>query len=99
MCLAALAAGATVGALLPSTRAEDGLIGETSDRLTGRAKKAGQELWSQGRTIAGRAIQEAVDTTAREIEREGLNPERLGRKVKRVASHVRDAVANAVQDD
>jgi hypothetical protein len=39
-----------------------------------------------------------VDATAREIEREGLSPDRLGKKVKRVASHVRDAVAEAVQE-
>jgi hypothetical protein len=99
MCAVALAAGAAVGMLLPSTSAEDGLMGETSDRLTGRAKRAGRELWGQGKDIATRAIQEAVDTTAKEIEREGLSPDRLGRKVKRVASHVRDAVANAVQDE
>jgi len=99
MCLAALAAGAALGMMLPWTSAEDSLMGETSDKLTGRAKEAGQELWGQGKAIASRVIQEAVDTTAREIEKEGLNPDRIGRKVKRVASQVRDAVANAVQDE
>jgi hypothetical protein len=99
LCAAALAAGVAVGLMLPPTDAEDNLMGETSDRLTGRANKAARDLWGQGRDVAGRAIREAVDTTTREIEKEGLSPDRLGKKVRRVASQVREAVANAVQED
>jgi len=98
MAAAALAAGAAVGWILPSTRQENRLVGKTSDKLTGRIKETTAQLWDQGRTVAGRVINEAVDATAREIEREGLSPDRLGKKVKRVASHVRDAVAEAVQE-
>lgn len=98
MCGIALVAGAAAGLLLPSTRQEDQWMGEASDKLTGRVKSAGQRFFRQTRSVAGRAIQEAVDTTSKELEREGLSPGRLGRKVKRIVGHVRNAVSDAVND-
>ena len=99
MCGAALVAGAAAGFLLPSTRQEDRLIGKTSDKVAGRFKKAGQDFFRQGRSVASRALHEAVNVTASEAEREGLTPDRLGRKFKRVFSNVRDAVADSIQED
>ena len=74
-------------------------MGETSDKLAGRFKKGATEAFRQGRSIAGKALNEAVSSTAKEAEREGLTPDRLGKKFKRVFSNVRDAVAEAVQED
>lgn len=99
MCGVALAAGAAAGFLLPSTRQEDRLIGKTSDKVAGRFKKAGTDFFRQGRSIAGKALNEAVNTAASEAEREGLTPNRLGKKFKRVFSNVRDAVAESIHDD
>jgi hypothetical protein len=99
MCAVALAAGTAAGFLLPSTRQEDRLMGETSDKVAGRFKKGGKEAFRQGRTLAGKVLHEAVNASARETEREGLTPDRLGKKFKRVFTNVRDAVAEAVQED
>lgn len=99
MAAAALAAGATLALLLPRTRSEDHVMGKWSDRIAGRVKTAGQELFGQGKEVVTRAISEGATATAREAEREGLTPGRLGHKIKRVASSVRDAVANAVQEE
>jgi hypothetical protein len=99
MCGAALVAGAAAGFLLPPTRQEDRLVGKTSDKVAGRFKKAGQDFFRQGRSVASRALHEAVNTAASEAEREGLTPDRLGKKFKRVFSNVRDAVAESIQED
>ena len=99
MCGLAIAVGAAAGLLLPSTRQEDQWMGESSDKVTGRLKKTGKQFFRQGRQIAGKVVSEAVNTTAKEVEREGLTPDRLGKKVKRVVSSVREAVSNAVQED
>jgi hypothetical protein len=99
MCGAALVAGAAAGFLLPPTRQEDRLVGKTSDKVAGRFKKAGQDFFRQGRSVASRALHEAVNTAASEAEREGLTPDRLGKKFKRVFSNVRDAVADSIQED
>jgi hypothetical protein len=99
VCGVALAVGTAAGFLLPPTRQEDQLMGETSDKLAGRFKKGGKEAFRQGRAVAGRVLHEAVSASARETEREGLTPDRLGKKFKRVFTNVRDAVAEAVQED
>ena len=99
MCGVALAAGLAAGYLIPSTSQEDRLVGEASDKLTGRVKKGGQALFRQGRSIAGKVVQKTVNTTAESIEREGLAPDKLGKKVKKVLGNVREAVANAIEED
>lgn len=99
MCGVALAAGLAVGYLIPSTSQEDRLVGEASDKLTGRVKKGGQALFRQGRSIAGKVVQKTVNTTAESIEREGLAPDKLGKKVKKVLGNVREAVANAIEEE
>ena len=98
MSAAALGAGVTLGLLLPSTRQERRLMGSTSDKLAGRVKDAGQNLLAQGKNLVSRAAREAASATAEEAELEGLTPDRIGRKVRRVATHVRDAITQAVQD-
>jgi hypothetical protein len=99
LCGVAVVAGAAAGFLIPSTRQEDRLMGKQSDKVAGRFKKGSQEAFRQGRTIAGKVVSEAVNTASKEAEREGLTPDRLGKKFKRVFTNVRDAVAEAVQED
>ena len=64
-----------------------------------KIKKGGQAFFRQGRSIAGKVVHEAVNTTAESIEREGLSPDRLGKKVKKVLGNVREAVSNAIEED
>jgi hypothetical protein len=93
-----LGVGLAAGMLLPSTRSEKRLFGGTSGKLTGRLRSAGQELFDQGKEIASKVMSETTDTLREEAEREGLTPDRLSRKVKRIASKVKDAVVNAATD-
>lgn len=93
-----LGVGVAAGMLLPSTRSEKRLFGGTSGKLTGRLRSAGQELLEQGKEIASKVMSETTETLQEEAEREGLTPDRLSRKVKRIASKVKDAVVNAATD-
>jgi hypothetical protein len=93
-----LAAGAAAAWLLPASDAENKLMGKASDRITGRLRNAAGELLGQGSEVVSRAVSEAGDVVAREAEREGLTPDRLRKKVKRIVSEVRDAVGDALDD-
>jgi hypothetical protein len=93
LCAAALAAGTTIGMMLPVTSPERRLLGKRSERITGRMRQVGTKLIDQSK----RALREAADTTVKEADREGLTPGQLGRKVKRIASHIRDAIGDAIE--
>jgi hypothetical protein len=55
--IAALAAGAIVGAALPRTETEDGYLGETRDNLVETARSKAQEGVESARTMARETIQ------------------------------------------
>ena len=93
-----LALGVAAGMLLPATGLERRLMGERSQGLRDRAKTAGRELVSQGKELAEKVVSTGASAAAAEAERVGLTPERLTRKVKRVAGRVRKAVAEAAGD-
>ena len=93
----ALAAGAAAAMLLPPSSLEDTLMGKAADRVNDRLRQATGGLLGQGKGVLSRALTEAADTAAREAEREGLTPERLGRKVKHVVGQIRQAVAETVE--
>jgi len=94
----ALAAGAAAAMLLPSSQLEDQVFGKAADRVNKRLRNATGGLLGQGTGVLSRAFDEAASTAAREAEREGLTPDRLGRKVKRVMSQIRQAVAETVDE-
>lgn len=95
----ALVAGTAIGLLLPATQEESRLMGKWSDRFAGPAKEFGGQLLGQGKRIVGNVLSEGYNATQEEAEKVGLTPHRLGRKFKRIASHVRDAMAKAVDVD
>jgi hypothetical protein len=66
--------------------------------LTGGFRRAGRELMQQVQETSSAMLGEATEAIAREAEREGLSPERLGRKIRRAARHVRDVLVDAVAD-
>jgi hypothetical protein len=92
ICATAAAVGAAVAYLLPSTSAEDRMMGKGADRVNRRLRKAGEGLFGGGQNMISKAISQVTQAAQREAEREGLTPHRLGRKVKRVVSNIRDAV-------
>jgi hypothetical protein len=94
ICAAALGLGVLTGMLLPTTAVEDSAMGKASDDLAGAIKSAGGTIAK----LASKAYEEAANAAISEAERAGLTPDHLGRKVKRLAVKVRDAVADAVQE-
>ena len=66
-----LAAGAAIGAALPTTAKEDEWLGNSRDRLAERAKEAGWEQVEKARAAAGAAYGAARE----EAERQGLTLE------------------------
>jgi ElaB/YqjD/DUF883 family membrane-anchored ribosome-binding protein len=85
---AALALGVVAGLMVPSTRKEDELMGETRDRLMGRAKEVGEEALEKGKQVASAA----VDTLKEEAERQDLTPEKLAEKVRTLATEATNKV-------
>ncbi|MES1244141.1 MAG: DUF3618 domain-containing protein [Acidobacteriota bacterium] len=85
---AALALGVVAGLMVPSTRKEDELMGETRDRLMERAREVGGEALEKGKQVAS----VAVDTLKEEAERQDLTPEKLAEKVRTVAAEATNKV-------
>ena len=85
---AAIALGVVAGLMIPSTRKEDELMGETRDRLVERAKEVGGEALEKGKQVA----HVAVDTLKEEVERQDLTPEKLAEKVRTVAREATNTV-------
>ncbi|HKS14127.1 MAG TPA: DUF3618 domain-containing protein [Pseudomonas sp.] len=51
-----IALGAAIGAALPSTRKEDQLLGDASDKLTGTLKAKGEEVYSQAKETVKQTV-------------------------------------------
>ncbi|TCH97478.1 DUF3618 domain-containing protein [Roseococcus sp. SYP-B2431] len=62
--LLGVAVGATLGAVLPRTQAEDEWLGEAADAATERVSHLGREAVEQVRAVAGEHLQGASDTVA-----------------------------------
>ena len=74
-----VAIGATLASMIPSTDAEDKLMGETSDAVKGAAQRTGSQALESAKNVAGK-VADRAQTAARE---EGLS-----------ASGVAEAVRN-----
>jgi hypothetical protein len=72
----ALAAGAALALLLPSSRVEDRYLGRTRDRLLDEARDLGSEALDRAQEIAGVAAEAATDAVRREVAGDNLGPSR-----------------------
>lgn len=88
---AAMALGVLSGLLLPSTDAEDRLMGEQADELKDRAKDAGQSVMDSGKHVAAATASAAQD----EASRQGGGS--LLEKVKHVAQDVTRAATESAK--
>jgi ElaB/YqjD/DUF883 family membrane-anchored ribosome-binding protein len=77
-----LALGAALAAILPTTRLEDRLMGETSDNLKKSLGDAASEQLQAAKETAGRVADEAMAAAGELAEREGLTPRAAARKVR-----------------
>lgn len=67
-----LAVGAVLGALLPLTRRENELMGETRDQLLEQAKEKGQETLEQATETAKSVAAAAAEAAKSEAEKHSL---------------------------
>lgn len=88
-----LAIGMVAGMLLPSTRKEDELVGETRDRLVNRSREAAQDAMERGKHVA----RTALDTAKQVAEEQGLTPGALKEKTQAVASQVKETTRDEAQ--
>ncbi|HXE51964.1 MAG TPA: hypothetical protein VN541_03070 [Tepidisphaeraceae bacterium] len=93
-----LALGVAAGMLIPTSRAEKKILGRTSGKLTDKIRTTSRELIEQGSELAGRVISETGTAIRDEAEREGLSPDKLARKVKRIAGRIKDVISDAASE-
>jgi ElaB/YqjD/DUF883 family membrane-anchored ribosome-binding protein len=67
-----LAVGAVLGALLPSTRRENEMLGETRDQLFDQAKQTGEQMLGEATEAVKDVASAATDAARNEAERQGL---------------------------
>jgi len=96
--LGIVAAAVAAGLLLPSTRLEQQTVGRSAGKVVQRVESTAETLVQRGKRVARRALQEGSDAMTEEADRVGLTPEKLVRKVSRVAGRVREAVASSTDD-
>jgi len=89
-----LGVGLLTGVLLPRTRQEDKLLGESSDRLVEQVKETGKETLDKAKAVAERVTQTAVD----EAKRQGITPEVAADKFSEIAGKVGAVASQAKQE-
>jgi hypothetical protein len=68
----AVAAGAILGLMLPSTQTENRLMGESRDRLMDQARSTAKETMEKVQNVAGEAYEAAKETVVEEAEHQNL---------------------------
>jgi hypothetical protein len=95
-----IAAGLALGYMLPATRREDELLGETRDQLMYKAKETGQAYGEKAQRVAQSAMegakQEAENQNLTQVDgREAVN--RVQSKVESVAESAKEAAKKEAQ--
>jgi hypothetical protein len=89
----ALAFGLLLGLAIPTTRAENKVMGETSDELARRARRLGKEALNKGQEVAQKVI-ETARTEARNADTDNL-VDKAKQVVTSVAGTAREEVMKA----
>lgn len=92
---AALGLGVISGLSVPTTRAEDELMGEASSRLAEGVREAGSEAVEKGKRVAG----EAAGAARREADAQTPDAASVKERVQRVASEATGAAKRAAEDE
>ena len=88
------ALGALLGLLLPPTRGEDQLFGQSAHQLLGATKDKGQQLLHRGKALTQRVAQSALEQ-ARE---EGLTPSAATQSLSQIAGKVTQVARKAKEE-
>lgn len=90
-----IAAGLLAGLLLPRTRMEDEWIGEYADDAKQEAMHRGEQAYAAGKERLAETASSAMD----EAEAQGLTPNELAEKAKRVAAKTGQAAKRAAEQE
>lgn len=90
-----LALGIITGLLIPHTRREDELVGDSVDRFKDRTKEKGREMMDIGSSVVSAVTQSA----SQKLREEGLSPSDLIDKVQRVASESVEVAKAKVEEN
>lgn len=82
-----LAFGLLAGLALPRTETEDELIGETSDDMKDRARRAGQQGLEKAKEVASAASGAAME----EAKQHGITPENIANTAKEIGREAKEA--------
>lgn len=88
---AGFAIGATLAAMLPRTRMEDALLGETSDAVKDTVAGAATEQFQRAKEATGRVVEEAKNAA----EREGLSTSAAADAVRDMGEKIKHVVTAA----
>jgi len=90
-----LTAGLLTGLLLPRTEQEDEWMGEASDELKEQTRRKGDELVEEGKEVAVRTADAALD----EAQKRGITPDSLAEKARRVVSEATSAAKETARQE
>jgi gas vesicle protein len=83
---AAVAAGVLLGQLVPSTRREDEMMGESRDKLVQGAKAKGREIGERAKATGEAALDAARD----EADKQGAGPSGLREKIHQAGESIKE---------
>lgn len=100
-----LAVGAALGALLPTTDAENKLMGEASDAVARQVNDVAKEQYAHVKDTVSDNVEQAKDAIAgayedarENVRKDGLSAHSVGDSVKQAAAQVADAATKAGSD-
>ena len=73
-----LAVGAVLGAVMPLSRRENELMGETRDQFLEQAREQAQHVYAEAKDVVSKAAEAAADTAKQETERRATSSEKSG---------------------
>lgn len=93
--LGIMALGAIAGALIPRTRREDELMGETSDQAVRQARRHTERVYQRGQE----AVENTVETAKQSAESQGLTGESLAERAERAVEKAAHSISDAAKEE
>ncbi|KAA1261155.1 hypothetical protein LF1_37000 [Rubripirellula obstinata] len=93
--LGIMALGAIAGALIPRTRREDELMGETSDEAIRQTRSHAEQVYQRGQE----AVENTVETAKQSAESQGLTGESLAERAARTVEKAADSISDAAKEE
>lgn len=93
--LGILALGIVAGLAIPTPEKVNQLVGPRADRLRERAREAGRDIVTRGKTV----VQAAANAAKQEAASQGITPEALREKAKAVAKRTKQVATDKAREE